>query len=179
MAMNAGRHHQAGQAVEQLEGGEAKFLATVPIGLGEPVDQTSFRRRERLETGRGVEPLQSERPPRTVASEPLETRAVLRLDPDGAVDREAAGAPPRAHVHRRGGVQEPAPCEPAQDAQLHRTGQGFRVRGLECGGFVEAYPALDVVGDHAIEGQHVVVLVLRKYRDHSDGVLLVLVKADP
>jgi hypothetical protein len=86
VSMDAGRRNEAGQALEQLEGCEAKLLATVHIGLGKPVDQTSFRRRERLETGRGVEPLQGERPPGAVANEPLETRSVLALDADRAVD---------------------------------------------------------------------------------------------
>ena len=72
---------------------------------------------------------------------------------------KAAGPAPRAHVRRRGGIQEPAPDEPSKDAQLHRTGQGFRVWGLEAGGLMEPDPALDVAGDHAIEGQQVVVVV--------------------
>jgi hypothetical protein len=42
-----------GQAVEQLEGGAAKHFAAVHIGHGEPVDQASLRRGERLETGGG------------------------------------------------------------------------------------------------------------------------------
>ena len=40
MAMDARRRNEAGQA---LEGCETKFLATVPIGLGEPVHQASVR----------------------------------------------------------------------------------------------------------------------------------------
>ena len=72
---------------------------------------------------------------------------------------KAAGAPPRAHVRRRGGVQEPAPCEPPQDAELHRAGQGFRVSHVESGGLVEPDTALDIARDHAIKGQHVVVVV--------------------
>ena len=159
MAMDARRRNEPGQSLEQLKGSEAKLLATLHIGLGEPIHQASLRRGERVETGGGMKPLQCERPPRTVANEPLETRPVLALDADGAVDRKAAGPLPCTHVRRRGGVQEPAPDEPSQDAQLHRTGQGFRIWSLECGGFVEAHPALDVAGDHAIEGQHVVVVV--------------------
>jgi len=54
MPMDAGRWHEPGQAVEQFEGREAKHLATVHIGLGEPLDQASLRRGERLESGRGV-----------------------------------------------------------------------------------------------------------------------------
>jgi hypothetical protein len=66
------------------------LLATVHIGLGEPVHQASLRRRERLDADGGVESLEGERSPRTVASEPLQARAVLALDADGAVDRKAA-----------------------------------------------------------------------------------------
>ena len=72
---------------------------------------------------------------------------------------KAAGAPPGAHVRRRGGIQQPAPGEPSQDAELHGTGQGFRVWGLEAGGLMEPDPALDVARDHAIKGQHVVMVV--------------------
>ena len=35
--------HEPGQSLEQLKGSEAKFLATVHIGLGEPVNQASVR----------------------------------------------------------------------------------------------------------------------------------------
>jgi len=51
------------QALEQLEGSEAKRLATVHIGLREPVDQTGLQRGERSDAGRGVKPLTGERPP--------------------------------------------------------------------------------------------------------------------
>jgi len=84
--MDAGRRHEAGQGVEELEGSEAKHLATVQIGLGEPVDQASLRRGEGPDTGGGVKPLRGERPSRTVPNEPLETRSVVPLDADGAVD---------------------------------------------------------------------------------------------
>jgi hypothetical protein len=145
MAMDARRRNEAGRAVEQLEGSEAKLVVTVHIGLGEPVDQASLRRGERPDAGGGVKTLQGERPPRTVAKEPLETRPVLGLDADGAVNRAAedtehrrceaaAGPTPGAHVRRRGGVEEPAPGKPAQDAKLYGTGQGYRVSSLESGG---------------------------------------------
>jgi predicted ATPase len=149
VAVDARGWNEAGQALEQLEGCEGKRLATVQIGLGEPVDQAGLRRGERPDAGRGVKPLQGERPPGAVANEPLETRPVLALDADGAVDGEATGPAPRAHVRRGARVQEPAPCEPAQDAELHRAGQGFRIPGLEAGGLVEPDTTLDVAGDHA------------------------------
>jgi hypothetical protein len=157
--MDARRWHEPGQAVEQLKGRKPKLVAAVPLGLGEPLDEASLRRGEGLDTGGGVESLKGERPPRTVPNEPLQTRAVLAFDADRCVDREAAGRAPGAHVRRRVGVQEPAPSEPAQDAELHRAGQGLRVSSLEPGGLVEADSPLDVAGDHAIEGQHVVVVV--------------------
>ena len=43
MSVNAGRRNEMGQAVEQLEGREAKLVATVHIRLGESVDQASLR----------------------------------------------------------------------------------------------------------------------------------------
>ena len=82
--MDARRRHEAGQALEQLEGCEAKGLATVHIGLGEAVDQAGLRRGERPDAGGGVKPLQRERPPGAVANEPLETRPVspsMRTEP--------------------------------------------------------------------------------------------------
>jgi len=86
VSMDARRRHEAGRAVEQLKGSEAKLVVTVHIGLGEPVDQASLRRGERPDAGGGVKTLQGERPPGRVADEPLETRSVLALDADGAVD---------------------------------------------------------------------------------------------
>ena len=136
---------------------DGRYFTSVHIGLGEPIHQASFRRGERPETGGGVEPLQGERPARTVANEPLETRSVLGLDADGAIDREPPGALPRAHVRRRRGVQESAPCEPPGDAKLHRARQGLRVPSLEAGGLVEADSPLDVAGDHTVESEHMVV----------------------
>ena len=82
MAVNAGRRHQAGQARKELEGRETKLEATVHIGLREPVGQASLRRGERLDAAGGVESLEGERPPRTVANEALQARAVLALDAD-------------------------------------------------------------------------------------------------
>jgi hypothetical protein len=131
MAMDAGGWNEAGQAVEELEGGEAKHFAAVHVGLSEPIHQASVWRGERPETVGGVEPLQGERPPGAVSTEPLESRSVLALDADGAVDGEPAGAAPCEHVCRRGGVQEPAAGKPPQDAELHRAGQDFRVSSLE------------------------------------------------
>jgi len=84
MAMDARRWNEAGQALEQLEGSEARQLATVQIGLGEPVHQASLRRGEGRDAGGGVKPFQSERSSGTVANDPLETRPVLGLDADGA-----------------------------------------------------------------------------------------------
>jgi len=102
--MDAGRRHEPGQAVEELERSEAKLLAAVHIGLGEPIPQASLRRGEGLEAGGGVKPLQGERPPGAVADEPLETRLVLALDPDGAVD--GAVEDPE---HRRCEAKPPVP----------------------------------------------------------------------
>jgi hypothetical protein len=157
--MDAGRRHEPGQAVEELEGGEAKLVAAVHIGLGEPIHQASLRRGERLEIGGGVKPRQGERPSGTVANEPGDTRPVLGLDADGAVNREASRAPPCAHVCSRGGVQEATPGEPAQDAELYCAGQGFRVSSLEAGGLVKPDSPLDVARDHAVESEHMVVVV--------------------
>lgn len=159
MPMDAGWRNEAGQALEELEGREVKRLATVQIGLGEPVDQAGLGRGERPDAGGGVKPLQGERPAGAVPHEPLQTRSVVPLDADGAVDGKAAGPAPCAHVHSRGGVQEPSPGEPPQDAELHRAGQGFRIGGLESGGLVKSDPAPEVARDHPIEGQHVVVVV--------------------
>jgi hypothetical protein len=131
----------------------------VHIGLGEPIHQANFRRGERLETGGGAESLQGEGPPRTVPDEPLETLSVLALDPERSSDGASSGTLPLAHVRHRGGVQKPTSREPAQDAELHRRGQGFRIWGVEARGFVEPDSVLDVAGDHAVEGQDVVVVV--------------------
>jgi hypothetical protein len=84
--VDARRWYEPGEAVEQLKGRKLKLVATVHIGLGEPIHQASVRRGEGLDTGGGVESLKGERPPRTVANEPLETRSVLALDPDRCVD---------------------------------------------------------------------------------------------
>ena len=149
VAVDAWGWYETSQSLKQREGSEAKLEATVHIRLGEPVDQGSLRRGERPDAGRGVKPLQGERPPGAVANEPLETCAVLALDADGAVDGKAAGPLPCAHVRSRGGIQEPAPGEPAQDAKLHRAGQGLRVLSLEADGLVELDSALNVAGDHA------------------------------
>jgi len=66
---------------------------------------------------------------------------------------KAPGAAPGAHIRRRGGIQEPVPGKPAQDAKLHCAGQGFRIPGLESRGLVKPDSPLDVAGDHAVEGQ--------------------------
>ena len=71
----AERRNEPGQAVEQFKGCEAKHFAAVHIGLGEPIHQASLRRGERLETGGGVKPFQSERSSGTLAPETTPSRA--------------------------------------------------------------------------------------------------------
>ena len=58
MAVDAWGWYEVGQAVEQLEGCEAKRLAPVDIGFGEPVDPAGLWRRERPGAGRGVKPIE-------------------------------------------------------------------------------------------------------------------------
>lgn len=41
-------------------------------------------------------------------------------------------------------------------ARIGGRGHGLRIPGLEAGGLVEPDSPLDVAGDHAVEGQHVV-----------------------
>ena len=57
------------------------------------------------------------------------------------------------------GLQEPAPCEPAQDAELQCTGQGFRVSSVEAGGLVKADRVLAIDGGHTVDSEHVGVVV--------------------
>jgi len=67
--------------------------------------------------------------------------------------------PPCAHARGRGRVEQSASRQPPQDAKLHHAGQRFRVSSLEAGGLVTPDTPLDVAGDHAVEGPHVVVIV--------------------
>jgi hypothetical protein len=58
MSMDAWRRNEAGQSLEQFVRCEAKLLATVPIGLREPVHQASLRRGERPDAGGSIESLE-------------------------------------------------------------------------------------------------------------------------
>ncbi len=53
MAMDARGWNELGQAIEELEGWEAKHFVAVRIGFGAPIHQASVRGGERLETGGG------------------------------------------------------------------------------------------------------------------------------
>jgi hypothetical protein len=85
--VDARRWYEAGQAVEQFEGPEAKLMAAVDIGLGKPVHQAGLRRGEGLDTGGGVKPLQGERPPGAVVRIPTEVATRFRRKWPGDSDR--------------------------------------------------------------------------------------------
>ena len=91
--MDAGRGHEAGQSLEELDGGEDEDRPPVGGRAREPVDESGLRRGERVMTGWGLKTVQCERGPGTVAHQPLDALTIVALDANRRVDAEAARFP--------------------------------------------------------------------------------------
>ena len=114
VAMDAGWRKNRGQAVQELQSGEAQRGTAGGIGLGEDVENLVGA------AANQVEPVEGERTPGTVADEALQTGAVGGLDADAGVQAKAAAVIPREHILCLMGFQEAVASEVAEDPFSHR-----------------------------------------------------------
>jgi hypothetical protein len=80
--LDTGRGKDRGQAVQELESGEAEGGAARGIGRGEEVENLVGA------SGDEVEPVEGKRPSGTITGEPLEAGAVGGLDTNAGVEAE-------------------------------------------------------------------------------------------
>jgi len=98
VAVHAGWRHKGDEALKELEGREDDLGAPVGRGFGKAVKEARVGRGEGGDTGEGVESLEREGRPGTIAQEALEAGTILTFDADRSVDAEAAGSLPGEHV---------------------------------------------------------------------------------
>jgi hypothetical protein len=89
VAVDAGWGHEGDEALEELEGREDDVGASVWGGFGKSVEEPRIGRGERGDAGEGVEALEGEGRPGTIADEALEASAVGPLDAHRSIDAEA------------------------------------------------------------------------------------------
>jgi len=143
VAVNSRRRHQRGEAVEQLERGQALRATATGARFRRLVDEV-------LAVAL-AQPVQGERWAGAVAQQPQAPGAVGGLDAHRGVDGEAAAMLPLPHRLRVIVRQQAAAHEHAQQAPAHlclHLGDGV---GLEPGGGMENDPAGGGDVEHAVE----------------------------
>jgi hypothetical protein len=100
VAVHAWRWNEPGDALQELEGREEDLGSPVWRRSWEAIEQAGLWRGEVGGAAQGVEALEGEGWPCTVADQALDARTVVALDADGGVDAEAAGALPGGSVTR-------------------------------------------------------------------------------
>ena len=103
--MNPRRRHQGGEAVDELQRGQAQGAAAAGAGLAAVVEQAFG-----IEC---AEPLQGERRPGAVTQQALPTGVVVGLDAHRRVDGEPAVVWPRVHRVRSIAIEPTAAHEAA------------------------------------------------------------------
>ena len=131
VAVDAGWGEDLGQAVEELESGEAQGGTTCQVGLREQVEDLVGTTADQVKT------VESERGPRTVADQPFEAGAVGGLDPDAGVEAEAATVLPVEHVLGLVSFQEAVAASVPQHPLSDRVLEASQELGGEAGGLVK------------------------------------------
>jgi hypothetical protein len=97
-AVHARRWHEGDEALGELQRREDDLGAPVGGGFGKAIQKVRVGRGEGGDTGEGVESLEREGRPGTIAQEALEAGTILTFDAHGSVDAEPAGSLPGEHV---------------------------------------------------------------------------------
>jgi len=151
------RGEDLGQAVEELESGEAQGGAACQVGLGQEIENLVGTTADQVKT------VESERGPGTVADQPFEAFAVGGLDPDAGVEAEAAPVLPVEHIPGLVGFQEAVAPKMPQDPGANRVLEALQELAGEAGGLVEVETGLGVGGT----GVRVLVQPLEEPIDHA------------
>ena len=133
VAVGPRRRDECGEAVEQLQRGEAQRSGAAGTGwrcFVEQVLRVKF-----------VQPVQGERWPGAIAQQALTSGTVSGLDAHRGVDREAAAVFPCRHHLRVLCRQQAAPHEPAQQPPAHRLLHLRDGVGIEVAGGMEDHSA--------------------------------------
>ncbi len=154
VAVHARRWHKGDEPLEQLQRREDDLGTPVGSWFGKPIQKARVGGGEGGDAGEGMESLEREGWPGTVAEEALEAGAVVALDAHGGVDAEATGSLPREHVEGVELIEEPVGAEVSEHATLKDALEPCPVLGLEERRFMEA--SLTVVtavasGEDAVE----------------------------
>jgi hypothetical protein len=132
VAVDPGGREDLGEAVQELEGGEAKCRAAGGIGVGEEIEDLVGAAADEVES------LQREGGSGAVPDKAFEAGAVGGLDADAGVQAEPAAVIPGQHVLGLVGLQEAVAGHVAENPPSDRVLEALQELGGEGGGFVEA-----------------------------------------
>jgi hypothetical protein len=132
VTMDAGRRENRGQAVEELESGEAQGGTAGGIGLGEQVEDLVGTTVDEMKAVEG------EGSPGTIADQALESGPVGSLDADAGVQAKTATVIPAEHILGLVGFQEAVAPEVAEHSTSHEVLEALQEFVGEAGGFVES-----------------------------------------
>jgi hypothetical protein len=132
VAMDPGRRKDRGQAVQELESGEAQGGTAGGIGFRQEVEDLVRPAADE------VEAFESEGRPGAIPKEPFQALAVGGLDPNAGVEAESAPVIPAEHSLGVVGFQEAVADHVAKDPFSDGVLEAFQELVGEAGGFVEA-----------------------------------------
>jgi hypothetical protein len=132
VAMDTGRRKDRGQAVQELESGEAERGPASQVRPWQEVEDLVGTVADQVESVEG------EGGPGAVSDEPLEAGAVRGLDADAGVEAEPATVIPAEHVLGLVGLQEAVATKVAEHPTSHGVLKALQELVGEGGGFVEA-----------------------------------------
>jgi hypothetical protein len=132
VTVDAGRREDHGQAVEELEGGEAESGTTGRVCLGQDVENLVRAAVDQME------PFECKGGPGTVADQPFQSLPVGGLDADAGIQAEPAPVIPRQHVFGFVRLQEAVAAKVAEDSFLDRVLEVLQELVGEGRGFVKA-----------------------------------------
>lgn len=132
VAMDAGWREDRGQAVQELEGGEAQGGAAGQVRFRQDVEDLVGA------AGDEVEPFEGKRRPGTIADQPFQAGPVGSFDTDAGVEAEPTTVIPVEHALGIVGLKEAVTAKVAQDPFSDCVLEVLQDLGGESGGFVEA-----------------------------------------
>jgi hypothetical protein len=132
MAMDARWREDRGEAIQELEGGEAQRGAAGQVRFRQDVEDLVGAAADE------VKPFEGKRRPGAIPNEPLEAFPIGSLDTDAGVEAEPTTVIPIEHVLSVVGLKEAVTAKVAQDPFSDCVLEVLQELGGESGGFVEA-----------------------------------------
>jgi hypothetical protein len=132
VTMNAGRREDLGEAVQELQSGEAQGGTAGGIGFRQEVEDLVRPAADQ------VEAVECEGRPRTIPDQPFQPFPVSFLDTDAPIEAKTAAVIPAEHIHGVVGLQEAVATKVAEHPTSHGVLKALQEFVGEGSSFVEA-----------------------------------------